>query len=960
MAFTNNNTLGGFGLLSTDLINNGVLDVSNGTREIGGALTSTAISGGTIDIESSGTLLLDQIAANNTLTFEASIGTLDIAQIGGVASSFNIAHIQAGDVILLPNAPSGYTVNYNTATGTLAINNGTSLLGNLVFTPSASLTTAFFQNVFAPVFNGVTLTSGGTVTNPAGTTINGKTTGVVITGGAGTVTNGGAISGSAGDAISLAAGFANRVVVNGGAAFNGVVDGGNPAGSGPVSILELSGSGGQLNGLGSEFVNFGQIQLDSGASWILTGANSIASGVTLADQGQLQLSGPASTAAGGTLGVAVANGISASASVSAGSWTGMGPLLLGGAGNGSFVVNNAGTAGVASVDVAAGTGATGTLTVTGAKSLFSSAGTVTIGDQGLGVLSVQAGGTVTDLGGLTIANAASTSSGSSASVVGGGSAANITSALVVAASGSGGLSISAGGSVTAGSLDTGASATGIGQISVTGTGSALTLTGNATIADSGTGALSVLGGAVVTAANISIGNVKGSSGAVLVSGAGSSLLAAGVLNIGSPLGAAGGVGDLTVAQGAFVSAPVVNYYGNVVVENGTIDPILQIISSTGGGSESGLTSADVIINEGTLAAAASGTLVVQGTVVGGGGWTENGVPQTTAKPAKKNVGVLEIGSGATMELTGPVLNTATFTTTDNLTPTNTYAVSNSVIDVTFDDSTGVLKLDNIGGFAGTITGIQQGDAFVVSGGTVSNIGLSGNNTITFTNTVNNVGTVESILFASTITPNPAGFSIVNGNTIIACFAAGTKMATLSGAQPVEALAVGDMLVTQLGGSGRIVWTGSREVNCAAHPHPETVWPVRIAKGAIEENVPARDLYVSPDHALYIDNVLVPAKHLINGTTIRQIKRRTVTYHHIELEQHDVVVAEGMPAESYLDTGDKAAFAGGKVVALYPDFAARTWEMLGCAPLVTSGPRLDDARRAIDARAARGRQIQKAS
>ena len=82
----------------------------------------------------------------------------------------------------------------------------------------------------------------------------------------------------------------------------------------------------------------------------------------------------------------------------------------------------------------------------------------------------------------------------------------------------------------------------------------------------------------------------------------------------------------------------------------------------------------------------------------------------------------------------------------------------------------------------------------------------------------------------------------------------------------------------------------------------------------------------------------------NGATIRQVKRKTVTYHHIELLCHDVVLAEGLPAESYLDTGDRTKFSGGGVIALHPEFVARTWEMRACAALVSCGPVLDSIRR----------------
>jgi hypothetical protein len=146
MAFTNNNTLSGFGLFSSDLINNGVVDVFGGLREINGTLSSTALNGGTLLIEATGTLQLDKAASGNSVTFKGNTGTLEILQLASIASTLKIANIQTGDVILLPNVPAGFGLNYNTNTGTLAITNGGSTLGDLVFTPATSLTTSFFKN----------------------------------------------------------------------------------------------------------------------------------------------------------------------------------------------------------------------------------------------------------------------------------------------------------------------------------------------------------------------------------------------------------------------------------------------------------------------------------------------------------------------------------------------------------------------------------------------------------------------------------------------------------------------------------------------------------------------------------------------------------------------------------------------------------------------------------------------
>jgi hypothetical protein len=120
--------------------------------------------------------------------------------------------------------------------------------------------------------------------------------------------------------------------------------------------------------------------------------------------------------------------------------------------------------------------------------------------------------------------------------------------------------------------------------------------------------------------------------------------------------------------------------------------------------------------------------------------------------------------------------------------------------------------------------------------------------------------------------------------------------------------------------------------------------VRIRAGAFGLARPARDLYLSPDHAVFVANVMIPVKHLTNGTSIAQVAVDAVTYFHVELPEHSVLLAEGLTTESYLDTGDRANFAnGGRRVTLFPDFATRSWEAAGCAPLVVAGSILDAVR-----------------
>jgi hypothetical protein len=270
--------------------------------------------------------------------------------------------------------------------------------------------------------------------------------------------------------------------------------------------------------------------------------------------------------------------------------------------------------------------------------------------------------------------------------------------------------------------------------------------------------------------------------------------------------------------------------------------------------------------------------------------------------------------------------------------------------VNFEDATGVLKLEDISGFAGTITSFRKGDDFVITGGTLSNLGVSNNNTLTVSDSGH--GGTDQIIFGSGI--GTSGFTIVNNNTIqVACFAAGTRIATETGPIAVEDLHVGDHVVTADGAHEPIVWIGQRTVNCRTHPNPETVWPVWISAGAFGENVPVRDLYLSPDHAVFVNGVLVPVKLLINDSTIAQLKRNRVTYYHVELPRHAVILAEHLTVESYLDIGDRANFQDTTTIRLVPDFLARlapdtalAWETRGAAPLVMAGGALDEVRTVV--------------
>jgi collagen type I/II/III/V/XI/XXIV/XXVII alpha len=191
-----------------------------------------------------------------------------------------------------------------------------------------------------------------------------------------------------------------------------------------------------------------------------------------------------------------------------------------------------------------------------------------------------------------------------------------------------------------------------------------------------------------------------------------------------------------------------------------------------------------------------------------------------------------------------------------------------------------------------------------------------------------------------------------------CYAAGTRIRTTRGEVAVENLREGDLVLTVSGRTQPISWIGHRHVNFHGHPNRQRILPVRITAHAFGQGTPERDLLLSPDHAVFVEDVLIPIRHLINGGSIAQIECDTITYYHIELPRHDVLLADGMPAESYLEAGARDAFANvDGVIQLHPDFEpprdhyAMLWEAEAYAPLVVAGEQLDRARCKLADRAA---------
>jgi len=190
----------------------------------------------------------------------------------------------------------------------------------------------------------------------------------------------------------------------------------------------------------------------------------------------------------------------------------------------------------------------------------------------------------------------------------------------------------------------------------------------------------------------------------------------------------------------------------------------------------------------------------------------------------------------------------------------------------------------------------------------------------------------------------------DGDGGVGCYVTGTRLTAPEGVVGVEDVAVGTMVLTASGESRAVRWVGHRTVNCTLSPDPASVWPIQIKAGAFADQQPSRDLWLSPGHSIFVSGVLIQAEKLINGATIVQVPTESIEYWHVELDQHDVLLAEGLAAESYLDQGNRTAFVnGGAFVEAHPDFKPKHWAET-CAPLVMEGAVVESVRTSLLARA----------
>ena len=888
-------TNGGFSTGSDSTTGDGTITVGSGDGQ--GALlevSSTNPNGGGASIGKLGT---------GTMYVNAG-GTVDLAagsfNVGRSAGSYGFVKINGG---LLKETSGGLNVG-DAGTGTLDLLN----LGT------------------------ISLNGGGVV---VGESLGGQGLLAISSGGMLTsATNGmdvGEFAGSVGTLEVLAGGIYNI-------STHGISVG---LSAGAVGTIVVDGSGAQIN-IASESGSYGLEVGQAGTGYLTVESNGRISDAGAGFQvGQSAgATGTVVVDTGGVIAITGAHGIT-----------------VGNSGSGQMTIGAGGTVSAANYfDIAqSSTAATGNVVVNGGT--LDDNGIFNVGTAGAGTLTVEGGGVVHQTGINFYVGGSAGSHGTV--VVDGGTligstlfvsdtATNATGSVTVGSGGLvevGAIAEGGGGAITVGGAAAAElSASGLVDIGQNGSGALLTIKGFGTVTGTGGNTLEVLSNGTVGVNGGTLGgfgavDIGGASGGTLdvarggtleganVSVGSGGMLQAGSLTIDNAI-TQGGIETLSVGTGGtvLVSTITLGAGGVINLNGGELDPITMDVTGPGTIGGSGTLDANISFasGAGSLIYDGGGTLEITGAVSGGGtlGLGSGAIQLDTAPGSTPTV---TYGPGTeTLILAGPTIDTTSggpniFTAMIRCRGSATRSTSAAASPHRSDLPT---RTPVIGGENVTLD-VTQG----VTNGFI---------------------TLNDVQFAGGATK----FNIVtdgsNGDAAIQaapCYAAGTRIATVRGEIAVEDLQVGDLVQTVLGeASVPIIWIGRRDVDCARHPKARQVWPVRVTAGAFGPGRPHTDLLLSPDHAVYVNDVLIPIQHLINDTTIGQIPVDRITYYHVELPQHDVVLAEGLPAESYLDMRDGSNYANrAGPTRLYPDFSARMWEAFGCAPLIVTGPELMAAR-----------------
>ena len=181
---------------------------------------------------------------------------------------------------------------------------------------------------------------------------------------------------------------------------------------------------------------------------------------------------------------------------------------------------------------------------------------------------------------------------------------------------------------------------------------------------------------------------------------------------------------------------------------------------------------------------------------------------------------------------------------------------------------------------------------------------------------------------------------------VPCFCMGTRILTDEGEVEVEKLCIGDLIVTKSGVARPLCWIGRRSYSAASAAGSKDIAPVRFRSGSLSNGSPKRDLRVSPMHAMFLGDALIPAFVLVNGSNvIQEAGPFEVHYFHLELETHEIIFAEGAATETYIDEGNRRMFDNAAEHAALHPFPSATSPAY-CAPRLESGRLVESLRRGL--------------
>jgi hypothetical protein len=355
-------------------------------------------------------------------------------------------------------------------------------------------------------------------------------------------------------------------------------------------------------------------------------------------------------------------------------------------------------------------------------------------------------------------------------------------------------------------------------------------------------------------------------------------------------------------------------------------------------------------NPGTITVSDNGTLIVQNLNNNSG--TINAATQGLVELLSNGAGNFSV-IGGTLEIGGNYNGTGTISMQGG-TLWLAGQLGNSAYSLGGNDS---IFLDSPQHTTtNSFSGVDHGDRIGIKGVTITGADYSGT-TLTL-NTTGGVYTFTNITLAADAVPGAIlGTTTFEGSSYgyiqLACYCRGTLILTPAGEVPVESLAIGDKVITVSGEAKPVKWIGQRSyTGWLAAGNPKAM-PVHFKPGSLAEGVPRRDLWVSPEHAIYIDGSLVPAELLANGVSIVKTEGlEEIHYFHVELEAHDVIVAEGALAETFIDDDSRCMFHNAaEFRALYPNATVQL-PVRYCAPRMEEGYALEALRRNLMWRAKR--------